>query len=138
MQWIATLLVAPLWGLLSTQLFLQSWLALANFVMAFLAFLMANVPRKQNAMYMGVSIASAILFSGLLYGGDLLLTDVLRFGQTKTEIIVYWVFAVLSAVYMLPRIPSKIRKSWRNAMVPGSLEADILSRKLQDIQLQDD
>lgn len=68
------------------------------------------------------SFFSCALFSGLLYGGHWLLTTALPFGQTTGENIVYWVVAGLSAIFMLPQIPSKLRTSWSYATRPGALD----------------
>lgn len=130
MKWLGALLVSPLWGSLSAQLFLQSWLAFANFFIALLGFVKGGLPRRDAALLMGVSLFSCALFSSILRGGHWLLTTTFHFGQSNTETIVYWIFVALSGLYMLPQIPSKIKKSWRNAMVPGSLEEDILLRKM--------
>ena len=130
MKWLGILLISPLWGALSTQLFIQAWMGVANFFIGFVGFVKGAVPRKDAALAMGVALFSVVLFSLLLRGGFWLLTDVFSFGQTQTENTVYWVFAGLSALYILPQVPSKIRKSWRNATIPGSLETDILKRKL--------
>lgn len=130
MEWLGILLISPFWGALSTQLFVQAWMGVLNFFISFVGFVKGAVPRKDAGLAMGVALFSVLLFSLLLRGGFWLLTDVLPFGRTQTENTVYWVFAGLSALYMLPQVPSKIRKSWRNATVPGSLETDILKRKL--------
>jgi hypothetical protein len=130
MKWIGILLVSPLWGALSTQLFIQAWLAVASFFISFLGLVKGAVPRETTALAMGVAIFSAILFSLLLYGGNWLLTEVLPFGQTEIENVVYWIFAGISALFILPQIPAKVRKSWRNAIIPGSLEVDIFKRKM--------
>ena len=130
MKWFGILVVSPLWGVISTQLFLQSWPALINFLIALLGFFRGAVKRKDTAMFMGVAIFQIVLFSALLSGGFWLLTHMLLFGYSRPENVVYWILAGLSAWYMLPQIPSKIRKSWRNAMIPGSLEADIWRRKM--------
>lgn len=130
MKWLGVLIVSPLWGAVSTQLFLQAWLAAINLVITFIGFLVGRVKRSNTALGMGVALVHGLIFSGLLHAGSWLLTDVLGVGWSRIENMVYWVFAVLSALYMLPQIPSRLRKVWRNAMVPGSLEEDIKKRKL--------
>jgi len=133
MKWIGIFLVSPLWGALSTQLFLQTWLAALNFVICLIGFVRGAVPRKNNALGMGVALLSSVLFSALLDGGFWLLTDIFSFGRTRAENIVYWIVAALSLLYMLPQIPSRIRKAWRSAMTPGWIEMDILKRKVSAI-----
>lgn len=51
--------------------------AVANFFIALLGFMRGAVPRKDTALFMGVSGLSVALFSLLLRGGDWLITSVL-------------------------------------------------------------
>lgn len=129
MKWIGILLVSLFWGAVSTQLLLQAWLAAVGFVVGLLGFVRGAVPRKDTALVMGVAVTQIVLFSILLDGGFWLFTKKLPFGHTKAENVAYWIAAALSALYMLPQTPRKIRKSWRNAMLPGSLDLDILKRR---------
>ena len=133
-EWIGILLVSPLWGGTSTQLFIQAWLFTANVFISLAGFVKGAVSRKTTALMMGVALAGAILHSLLLFAGFWVLTELLPFGQTQTENIVYWIFAALFAPLMLAQIPAKLRKSWRNAMTPGSFETDILKRKFDSIR----
>jgi hypothetical protein len=135
MNLIGITIVSPFWGVISTQLFLQSWLAFIGAIMSIIGIIMGKVERQKTFMGLGVSVVQMLLFSGLLYGGQYLLADVWGFGFTKTENIVYWVFAGLSLLYMVPQFPAKIKKGWRNATIPGSLEEDIMKRKMGDAGL---
>ncbi len=116
MLWIGTLVIAPLWGILSTQLLLQAWLSFINGIINIIAFFAGRVDRKSTALGFGVCIGSCALFNGLFYAGFWLLSDILHFGYSASENTVYWIFAVLSGLYMLPQIPERIRQSWRNSM----------------------
>lgn len=131
MKWIGLLIVSPAWGLVSTQLFLQAWLSLLNCVIAFWGFIIGNVDRKLNVMTIGVSLASLILFGVLLRLGNWLLADKLGFGATNSENNVYWFFCIVTAIFCFIELPSKVRKQWRNCTVHGSLQADILKRKMR-------
>lgn len=121
MKWLGILLIAPLWGALSTQLFIQAWMAVAIFFIYFVGFVKGAVPRKDTALLMSVALFSVVLFTLLLRGGVWLLTDVFSFGHTQTENTVYWVFAGLSALFLLPQVSSRTWESWRKATIPGSL-----------------
>lgn len=123
MQWIGLLIVSPLWGAISAQLLLQAWLAVCQMIISAVGFVRGRVPRSDTAMGMGVSLVQAVLWSLLLSGGYWLLTR-LGFGWTDAENVVYWIFVALSALYMLPQIPSRLRKNWRYSMIPGVLEED--------------
>lgn len=128
---IGVIIVSPIWGMVSSQLFLQSWLAFINSGILIIGIVRGVVPRKDNLLGLGIATFQGILFSILLSLGHYLLTRILSFGYTKTENIVYWIFASISLLYMIPQISPKIRKTWRNANIPGSLEEDIIKRKLQ-------
>ncbi|MBI1206929.1 MAG: hypothetical protein GC191_06535 [Azospirillum sp.] len=131
MAWFfGVVIVAPLWGMLSTQIFSQSWLSFINFVICVIGAILGKVPRRQNLIGMGVSICSTLLFSALLGAGFWILTEKMSFGYTWSENIVYWIFCVLSAAYMIPKIVGKIRKSWREATIPGALAMSVMERCL--------
>lgn len=130
MKEFSALLVSAIWGAVSTQLFLQAWLAAIGFVIAFIGFLIGRVKRSITSLGMGVALIHVFIFAGLLHTGSWLITDILNFGWSRIENIVYWIFAALSAVCLFPQIPYKLRKTWRNAMVPGSIEEDIMKRQL--------
>jgi hypothetical protein len=131
-KWIGILIVSPFWGMISTQLFLQSWLSFINSIFCIIGLIRGKTSRKDTLLGLAASIIGIIIMSGLLRLGFYIL-DILPFGSTKTENTVYWIFAVFSLLYMIPQIPSKIRKGWRNVNVYGSLEEDILKRKAESI-----
>jgi hypothetical protein len=131
-RWIGVIIVAPLWGMVSTQLFLQAWLAFINGIISIIGFLAGRVHRKISALGIGAGLGSAILFSLLLHAGQWLISDVLPFGYSAGENTVYWIFAAISGLYLLPQIPGRIKKSWRNSMVPGSIETGIMNRRLAE------
>lgn len=124
MEWLGILLISPLWGYFSTRCFIQAWLGIAQFFIHLVGFVKGVVPRKDNVLYMGVSISIIVLFSFLLLGGFWLLTDVLPFGQTRTENLVYWVSAGISFLFFMQQIPTKIRGFWRYATIPNSVRLD--------------
>jgi len=129
-------IVSPMWGIVSTQLFLQSWLAFINAVTNLIGTVRGKVGRKQCLLGAGVCLAQMLLYTGLLYLGGYLLTDVFSFGWTMVENAVYWVFwvfAVLAFLYMVRQFPLQVRRVWRFANVPGALEADILERRLREL-----
>jgi hypothetical protein len=65
-KWIGILLISPLWGIVSTQLFLQSWLSFVNLVIDVLGFVRAAVSRKDTTLFMAVALFQTALFSFLL------------------------------------------------------------------------
>ncbi|MGH8542110.1 MAG: hypothetical protein ACREX3_00345 [Gammaproteobacteria bacterium] len=128
MFWIGVLIISPLWGLVSTQLFLQACLSFASLVLSAVGLVRGRVPRRDTLMQIGVNVFSILLWSGLLRLGFWLIVDVLHFGSTSAENIVYWIFAALSAAFMLPQIPGKLRRSWHFAMTPQYLNQENIDR----------
>ena len=127
MLWLGILVVSPIWGIVSTTLFLQIWLALANAVIELIGFVKGTVSRKSTSLALGVSVAAAVVFSLLLQGGYWIISAG-NFGASNAESIVYWLFASVTLIGIAIEVPKKIGKSWRNATVRGSLEADIQQR----------
>lgn len=134
MKWIGLLIVAPVWGIFSTQLFLQAWLGVLNCIIAFWGIVIGKVERKDNAMAIGVNLLSVVLFGVLLRLGDWLLADKLGFGASNMENNVYWFFAIVTAIFCIMELPLKVKKQWRNCTVYGSLHADILARKMREFK----
>ena len=132
MKWIGVFLVAPRWGTVSTQLFLKALLAIANFFINLLGFVKGAVPRVTTVAAMRVTLVRTIKFFLLLYGGNWLLTEVLPFGQATAENVVYWVYAGLAALFMVPQVPVKARKLWRKAMIPESPETDLTKQQAEN------
>jgi len=132
MHWIGILIVAPLWGITSTQLFFQIWLSVINAVINIIGLIAGRVGRKKTGLGFAISLGSGLIFSLLLHGGYWLLSDVLSFGYSNAENIVYWVFSVFSALYVVFQIPNRIKKTWRFVMVPGALEEDIFARRREN------
>jgi hypothetical protein len=131
MTWIGVLLVSPVWGALSAKFLLQGCLGLAQACVGLLSLVYGRVTRSTSLMVVAVS-AAQVIFSAVLVWGGTWLVHVLGFGRTNGETVTYWLAAaVQSAVYLL-MIPEKLRKIWRDAMVPGALEVGILERKLRD------
>lgn len=129
MNLIGIVIVAPIWGILSTRLFLQSWLALINTGIHVFGLVTGKVDRRLNFMGFGFSLALCLLWSGLLYLGQYLFSVVWGFGHTTPENVVYWALAIASLVFFVREFPSKIRKAWRAATVLGAIEQDILERR---------
>ena len=128
--WLGVLLVSPAWGWLSTQLLLQSWLSVVGIACGLVGLGQGRVPRLQNFMAVGVGVFSVTLWSLLLRGGFWLLVDVLKFGYTGAENVVYWVVAAIFALGSIPQMVTSVRNSWRFATVPGALEQATVDRRI--------
>lgn len=129
---IGIFFISPFWGMTSTWLFLQSWVSFFVFTISIIGLIRGKVARKDMLGMLGVSIAQAILFSALLTLGEYVLTNLLGFGYTRIENIVYWVFAVPSFLYVLLQIPGKLKKNWQLANTPGFLEDDFFEYQVTE------
>jgi len=134
MHWIGIIIVAPIWGMVSTQLFLQIWLALINAVISLAGLIAGRVNRKKTGIGFAMGIGSSIIFSLLLHSGYWLLSDFLNFGYSNAENVIYWIFAAFTAIYLFFQIPGRLKKTWRNAMTPGTLEKEIIARRINKKQ----
>jgi len=130
---LGVIVVSPLWGIISTTLFLQSWLAFIGIIIWIIGIIRGKVERKTAFLGLGMAVGLGVLWSGLLRLGYYLLSDVLSFGYTTAENVVYWIFAGITLIWSGLRLPAKVKKTWRNANVPGSIEEDIWRRKLGKI-----
>jgi hypothetical protein len=130
MNLIGIIVISPLWGIISTRLFLQSWLAFIGIIIWIIGIIRGKVGRRTVFLGLGVSIGSVLLWSALLWLGYYVLSQVLHFGYTTAENVVYWIFAVIGLLWFGRQLLSKIKKTWRNANIAGSLEEDIWTRKL--------
>src|SRR5688572_4862658 len=107
MKWVGVLFVSPLWGMLSSQFFVQSCVSFIGLLIRLLAF--------------GVSFLQLTLYSGLLMGGQYILGAVLGFGRSAGERIAYWTFALPAFIFFVLQIPTTLKRVWANAMGTGAL-----------------
>ena len=82
---IGVFFVSPLWGAISSQLLLQSWLAFVNLIIHLIGLVKGRVERKINLSGIGAALVQMLLFSALLYGVPYLLTEVFSFGYSTAE-----------------------------------------------------
>lgn len=131
---IGLIVISPLWGMLSTQLFLQSWLSFINFGICLIGFIRGKTARRDNLIGIGVCLLSMALFSAGLWLGQWILAEQSPFGQTQSENVVYWVFCAISALFMVPQMLKRVGKSWKQATVPGERESDYLRNRAKMAQ----
>jgi magnesium-transporting ATPase (P-type) len=123
------LIVGVIWGMLSAQFFLQGLLGTANFCVGLIGFLKGAVSKKTSAMIMGTALSHLVLWSALLIAGFWLVKFL--FHQSSAENVVYWAVVGLSALFMFPQLPPKIRNTWRWAMIPRAFEKDRLTEMIE-------
>jgi hypothetical protein len=117
---IGPFVVAPLWGFLSTELFLQGWLAYADMFIAIASLVRGRTTGSRAAEAAFGALVTGVACTACLHGGFWVLLEVMGFGRRGLEKILYCVFVVLSAAYLVPRLPSKVQKAWRTAMSPDA------------------
>ncbi len=125
---IGVTIISPIWGFVSTLLFLQCWLAFVSMIMSIISLITGKVGRKNSLMFLGIYLLQGIVSSICLKLGYWLLSSVLSFGYTTIENIIYWIFAVIALIGLLPQIPNTIRRVWHNTSLPGIFELNLLLR----------
>ncbi len=123
MHWFLALIVAPFWGMLSVQFFLQGCVSIIGFCIGSIGERKGLVPPQTNRMAMLAGALGAAVAFGLLATIFYLLVEFLGFGQSVQEKMMYFIFCVVAVVYMVPRLARNVRQQWRNATVPGAFEA---------------
>ena len=129
MKWVGILLISPVWGSLSTRLFLQSWLAAVNFFIYFLGFVRGAVQEKTThwlwaspclAPFCSHCYFAAVSGFWVMYS--------IWLDESRNHCLLGFrgAFTPLYA----SQIPLRVRKAWRLAMIPGSVEADILEQRV--------
>jgi hypothetical protein len=87
--------------------------------------------RKEDSLIVvGVGTLSVVLWVGLLYAGSWVLVHWIGANRTAAATAIYWFVATVWLFGTMPQLLPKIRKSWPNATVPGSLAEDAASRQL--------
>jgi hypothetical protein len=127
---VGALLVSILWGVISTHLVMQALLVVVGIVFALIGLAAGRMRKADSFLMLGVGLVSIALFLGLLYAGHWARANWFSFGVANVEAPAYWLAAAASAFGSLPQLPPKLRKSWRNSTIPGSLEEDTRTRRL--------
>jgi hypothetical protein len=126
---VGLLLVSPVWALVSTRLFMETWFSLYAAVVSAVGLVRGTADRRVSLrgvfLYLATMAASVLL----LWLGQYLLADVMGFGFTISETIVYWTCAFLAAWYYTSGMLIKGRSIWKDATMPEALKEDAL--KLQ-------
>jgi hypothetical protein len=114
--WIGPGVVATLWGIGSASLVVEGWRAYSNAFIGVAALVRGRTTGSRTFGTLVGAVITGLVCSGLLRGGFWWLVEVLGFGRTPLEQIVYCTSLGIALRYMLPWLGSKIRISWRTAM----------------------
>ncbi len=109
---IGALIVAPLWGMVSAQWFMRAGLAFVVLPIHGWGVVIGRISRIQCVLGMAAALFFVALYSVALLMGYWLLTNVFSFGQTLLENVVYWGFAIFSALFMMPRVAPTVMHVW--------------------------
>ena len=126
---IVIFIVLAFWGIMSVKLIMQGLLFCVSIFASIVGIIKRRTTLKVNVIGIGVSSIGTLLMLSLLYFGNYLL--LFWFGYAYTDSIVFWIFAVMSCLFMLLQFPEKILKIWENSTKLGSIESDILKRKMK-------
>jgi hypothetical protein len=124
MESFGIIVVGPLWGLISAQLFFQTGEEFIKAVIYLFGFLRHKVKGRTMLLRMTVAFATSILCAILLVGGFWLICVRYPTLRTPAQNVLYIAFAVLGTVYVVSQMPHKIQKAWRHANIPGAMEED--------------
>jgi hypothetical protein len=115
MSWLNILIVSPLWGMLSAQLFIQACVFLVTFVFGLIGLVKSadKVPRSSNVAAVAASIGGVALFTLLLFVGAWII-DYLQLAPSLAATIVYWGSVAFAVAYIFPQLPTKVRNNWRD------------------------
>ena len=113
MTWIGLLLIAPLWGPVSTVMFFNGWLSFLGILACLIGLFAGRVPRRMVLSHLFNHVTRVFFFGLILLVGFMLLFKVLPFGRTQGEMIAYWITATITLVVVIPRISNKIDQIWK-------------------------
>jgi hypothetical protein len=124
MESFGIIVVGPLWGLISAQLFFQTGEEFIKGVIYLLGFVRHKVNGRIMLVRMVTAFVTSIVCAILLVGGFWLICVRYPSLRTPAQNVLYLAFAVLGVVYVVSQMPHKLRKAWRHANVPGAMEED--------------
>jgi hypothetical protein len=124
MESFGIIVVGPLWGLISAQLFFQTGEEFIKAWIYLMGFLRHKVSSKKLLPRIVISLTTSVLCAILLVFGFWLICIRYPSLRTPAQNVLYLAFAILSAAYIVSQMPAKIRKAWRHANVPGAIEDD--------------
>jgi hypothetical protein len=124
MQSFGIIVVGPLWGLLSAQLFFQTGEEFIKGVIYLMGFLRHKVKGRTMLIRMITAFVTSIVCAILLVGGFWLICVRYPDLRTPAQNVLYLAFALLGTVYVVSQMPHKLKKAWRHANIPGAMEED--------------
>ena len=126
MESFGIIVVGPLWGLISAQLFFQTGEEFIKAVIYLIGLFKGKVAAKKLLVRMVAALVASLLCAILLVFGFWLICVRYPHLRTSAQNVLYLAFAVLATVYIVSQMPRKLRKTWRHATQPGAIEDDAL------------
>jgi hypothetical protein len=117
------------WGIASTQLFLQCALAFVSALYNLWGLALGEVKRSINFIGVLSNLLFAALWGGLLVVGELILTKVLGFGYSDAEAIAFGIAVLFSALFFSMQLPERLVHAWKGATIEGYWESRIIERR---------
>lgn len=126
MESFGIIVVGPLWGLISAQLFFQTGEEFIKAVIYLMGIFKHKVATKKLVVRMVIALASSLLCAILLVFGFWVICVRYPSLRTPAQNVLYLAFALLGTVYIVSQMPNKLHKAWRHATISGAIEDDAL------------
>ena len=118
MKWVGLILIASIWGPASAIFFFKSWISFLGILASLVGLWRGRVSRGVVAGHLFHHLTQTMFFGLGLLVGFLLLYQVLPFGRTQGEIIIYWISAMVTEVMLLGKISIYIDEIWHQVNGP--------------------
>lgn len=126
MESFGIIVVGPLWGLISTQLFFQTGEEFIKGCIYLMGLFKGKVSSKKLLVRMVAAFVTSIGCAILLVFGFWLICVRYPHLRTPAQNVLYLAFALFGTVYVVSQMSTKIRKAWRHATQPGAIEDDAM------------
>lgn len=122
MMLILLLMVSLTWGQLSTLFFFRSWIAFLGIICCLIGLFRSPTARRKILNILFSKITETVFFGTFLVTGFYILYHHLECGRTETEVLVFFVSAMVRLFVVLPQISTEIDNIW--SLVDGSDECE--------------
>lgn len=136
MESFGIIVVGPLWGLISVQLFFLIGEEAIMAVMYLIGIMRGYVSSKKlvpRAVWSALrSVGSALL----LIAGFWLICVRYPTLRSSAQNVLYLAFAILAIFYVVAAMPGRLNRAWRHATIVGAIEDDALDEGQEVIEVK--
>ncbi len=126
MESFGIIVVGPLWGLISAQLFFQTGEEFIKTVIYIGGLFKGKGAAQKMISRALIAFATSLICALLLVFGFWVICVRYPSLRTPAQNVLYLAFAILGSVYIISRLPYRLNKALRHATVPGAIEEDAL------------